>query len=254
VCGSHVGMGTPELSVVVPTLDEAEALPELLAQLGQQAGIALEVIVADGGSRDATLEIAQAAGARVVHAPRGRGAQKNAGAAVARAAYLLFLHADSWLESPGLLRDALAALRDDLAKHGGDAAGHFPLRFARAERGHARFYRGLEEKTACNRPDTVNGDQGALLRTAHFHALGGFDEELPFLEDQRLAARIFARDRWIVLPGRLVTSARRFESEGHYRRYTLMAIMMGLHAAGLEVFFSRARGVYVGQSEAARLG
>jgi rSAM/selenodomain-associated transferase 2 len=243
----------PELSVVVPTLNEAAALPSLLAELAQQTGIALEVLVADGGSSDASVAVAERAGARVVRAPRGRGAQMNAAAAVARGEYLLFLHADSGLGSPLLLRDALAALRQEIAARGANAAGHFPLRFARSSDAHAFFYRGLEEKTAINRPDTINGDQGTLLAAAHFRALGGFDERLPFLEDQRLAAKIFAQGRWIVLPGRLITSARRFESEGVYRRYTLMAIMMGMHASGTDAFFARARGVYASQDQAREL-
>jgi len=244
---------TPELSVILPTLNEAAALPALLADLARQSGIALEVLLADGGSSDASIALAERAGARVVRAPRGRGAQMNAAAAVARGEYLLFLHADSGLGSPLLLRDALAALRADLAAHGGNAAGHFPLRFARSHAGHTLFYRGLEEKTALNRPITINGDQGVLLRASYFRALGGFDERLPFLEDQRLAERIFATDRWVVLPGRLLTSARRFESEGHYRRYTLMAIIMGMQASGVDQFFARARGVYAAQNEAAQL-
>jgi rSAM/selenodomain-associated transferase 2 len=238
------------LSVVIPSLDEAAALPALLADLRAQQGVELELIVADGGSTDGTAELARAAGARVVQAPRGRGAQMNAGAAVARGDTLLFLHADSRLESPQQLRQALEALR---AAGDARAAGHFALRFERAQPGLERFFRHVEGKTALNRPGTINGDQGLLLARGFFDDLGGFDERLPFLEDQRIAAKIFERGRWILLPGRLTTSARRFETEGAYRRYTLMALIMGLHAADAEEFFRRAPQVYAAQRDTSRL-
>jgi len=239
----------PELSVIVPALNEADALPRLIAQLHEQQGVSLEVIVADGGSSDGSVERAREHGARVVSAPRGRGAQMNAGAKLARAEHVLFLHADSQLTSPMLLSRALAAVRDAEGSSGARVAGHFPLRFERREPGHDFFYRMLEEKTALNRRDTINGDQGALLSTAYFRELGGFDERLPFLEDQRLAARVFDTGRWVVLPGRLITSARRFETEGHHRLYTLMAIIMGMHAAKVSGFFERAPKVYAAQQE-----
>ena len=244
---------TPELSVVIPTLNEAAALPTLLDQLQRQEGIALEVVVADGGSTDATAALAQAAGARVVTAPRGRGAQMNAGARVATGAHLLFLHADSEFGSTRQLREALDELKGRLALEGPRCAGHFALRFVRKQPGHERLFRYLEEKTALNRPGTINGDQGLLLPAEYFRELGGFDERLPFLEDQRIAARIFQTGRWHVLPGPLYTSARRFETEGAYRRYTLMSLIMGLHAAGADEFFARAPEVYASQDRTARL-
>lgn len=226
------------------------ALPALLADLHAQHGIALELVVADGGSTDGTATLAIAGGARLVSAPRGRGGQMNAGAAVTTAPWLLFLHADSRLPDPELLARALAVLRAAEAEHGPRVAGHFPLRFARSRSGHSLAWRYLEEKTAFNRPWTINGDQGLLLARAFFAELGGFDASLPFLEDQRIAARIREAGRWITLPGHLVTSARRFETEGLHRRYQLMAIIMGLYAAGLDEFFRRAPAVYRAQHEA----
>lgn len=238
------------LSVIIPALNEAEHLPGLLESLRAQSGVDLEIVVADGGSSDATVACARAAGATVVRSARGRGLQMNAGAAASRGERLLFLHADTRLDSPTLLRDAVGALTgtDDDA-----CAGHFPLRFLRTQPGHDLLYRYLEGKTRLNRPYTINGDQGLLISRRYFNRLGGYDTRLPFLEDQRLSARIFATGRWLVLPGALTTSARRFESEGHRERLAVMALMMGAHAVGLDDFFTRAPDVYRAQAETARL-
>ena len=238
-----------DLSVVIPTLNEAQALPALLDDLRRQQDIALQIVVADGGSSDGTPELAGKAGATVIAAPRGRAAQMNAGARAATAGTVLFLHADSRLEHPRQLREAL----DALTTAGPRVAGHWPLRFARTQPGNELFYRYMEEKSALNRGGTINGDQGLLLSAAYFRELGRFDERLPFLEDQRIAANVFASGHWITLPGTLTTSARRFESEGPRRRYTLMALIMGLHAASADEYFARAHEVYATQDATGRL-
>lgn len=199
--------------------------------------------MADGGSRDDTCARARAAGARVVTASRGRGAQMNTGAACAGSALLLFLHADTRVPGNTVLADAVACLRTAGAPTA-PVAGHFPLRFERSLPGNERTWRFLEAKTALARPWTVNGDQGLLIGRPFFEALGGFDTRLPYLEDQRIGALIRAHGRWITLPGRLHTSARRFEREGLGVRLRIMILIMGAHAAGLDEFFARAPHVY----------
>ena len=241
-----------ELSVIVPTLDEAEVLPGLLADLHGQQGVRLEVLVADGGSTDATAAVAAAAGARVIAAPRGRGAQMNAAARLAQGSMLLFLHADSRLPDPHLLAGALRALQG-ASRTDANVAGHFPLCFDRRDDRNRLGYRYLEEKSTLNREQTINGDQGLLLAAPFFARLGGFDEGLPFLEDQRIAARIRSCGRWLTLPGRLHTSARRFETEGFHRRYLLMGLIMVMHSLGREEFFARAPQVYRVQRQTGRL-
>ena len=98
------------LSIIIPTLNEAEHLPALLDDLKQQQNISLEIIVGDGGSTDATRAVAEAYGVSFVSAKPGRGAQMNAAARKATGEYLLFLHADSRLDDPNLLADAVQAL------------------------------------------------------------------------------------------------------------------------------------------------
>lgn len=112
----------PVLSVVIPTLNE-EA--RIAATIDSVRGDGVEVIVADGGSSDSTRAIASRNGARVVEAPRGRGPQLNAGAAVARSDLLLFLHADTTLPS-----DYLEVVKETVADPG-IALGAFRLRIDR---------------------------------------------------------------------------------------------------------------------------
>ncbi len=240
------------LSVIIPTLNEAENIPSLLADLKQQQNIRLEIIVGDGGSTDATQAVAKSAGALFVCASRGRGVQMNAAALQATGAYLLFLHADSRIDDPHLLSNAVKALITERADPE-RIAGHFRLRFIRTTHKYAVAFHYAEEKTAFNRVNTTNGDQGLLLSREFFRHLGGFDESMTFLEDQRIAEKIRLEGKWITLPGYLKTSARRFEAEGFHRRYILMSMMMGLYSIGEDQFFARAPGVYQLQQETCTL-
>jgi rSAM/selenodomain-associated transferase 2 len=239
------------LSVIIPTLNEAEHLPALLRDLAAQRHLSLEIIIGDGGSTDATRTAAEEYGALFVGTRRGRAAQMNAAARQATGDFLLFLHADTSIDDPDLLCNALHAISSGPSHS--RVAGHFPLRFVRASDRNALAYRYAEEKTAFNRVNTTNGDQGLLLSTDFFRYLGGFDERLPFLEDQRIAEKIRAEGTWITLPGHLNTSARRFEAEGFHRRYILMSMMMGLYSIGAEEFFARAPGIYKSQQDTDRL-
>jgi rSAM/selenodomain-associated transferase 2 len=242
----------PLLSVVIPTLNEAENLPSLLDDLKKQQNISLEIIVGDGGSSDATRSVSHAYGVHFVTAGRGRGVQMNAAAEQASGDYFLFLHADSRIDDPYLLARAVQAMTDEMC--GKDlTAGHFCLRFMRSTKRNTMAYRYTEEKSAFNRANTTNGDQGLLLSKEFFRNLGGFDESMPFLEDQRIAGKIRSQGKWITLPGYLITSARRFEIEGFHRRYILMSMMMGLYSVGAEEFFVRAPGVYRVQQDTGTL-
>jgi rSAM/selenodomain-associated transferase 2 len=240
------------LSIIIPALNEAENLPALLDDLRKQQNISLEIIVGDGGSTDATRSVADASGVCFVTAVRGRGAQMNAATGQAAGDYILFLHADSRIDDPCLLGNALRAITSEL-RNQNRVAGHFCLRFMRTAKRNAMAYRYAEEKSAINRVNTTNGDQGLLLSKEFFSHLGGFDESLPFLEDQRIAEKIRSVGKWITLPGYLKTSARRFETEGFHRRYILMSMMMGLHSVGAEEFFVRAPGIYRVQQDTGTL-
>lgn len=243
-------MSAPDLSIIIPVLDEAQTLPRLFAVLAGVDSMALEIIVVDGGSQDQSKQIAIAHGARVLDSAAGRGRQMNLGAGHANAPLLLFLHADTRPQSATQLAQAVAQIQ--AAAHA-RVAGHFALEFEREQRKNDLLYRYMQEKTASQRRYTINGDQGLLIARSWFWELGGFDTRLPFLEDQRMAATIHDQGEWLLLPGQLITSARRFETEGAKTRYILMAIIMAMYAVRLDAFFERAPRVYATQSVTGRL-
>jgi rSAM/selenodomain-associated transferase 2 len=198
----------PLISVVVPVLDEARALPGLLDHLAGLAG-RWEVVVADGGSRDGSAEHARAhaLAPHVLVAPRGRARQQNAGAAAASGELLVFLHADSRLPA-GAYASLTGALRDPAC-----VGGNFALRFD----GEDRFSRGLTRWYALQRRLGIYyGDSTLWLRRAEFDALGGF-ADVAIMEDHDLVRRLERRGRTACLPGPALTSPRRWRALGWWR-------------------------------------
>ncbi|MEE2965217.1 MAG: TIGR04283 family arsenosugar biosynthesis glycosyltransferase [Acidobacteriota bacterium] len=249
-------MSSCDVSVIVPTLNEERVLPDLLRDLQRQTRVRLEVLVADGGSDDGTTALVESFDfARVVACDRGRGRQMNRAAREALGTYLCFLHADTRIPSDGLLGSACRTMTDERRIAGHDRlAGHFPLEFLRADRRkHRVAFRYAEEKMSFDRPHVVNGDQGLLLTPDFFAAVGGFDESLDFLEDQKIAADIRRQGRWVLLPGKMQTSARRFEAAGFHRLYILMSIMQAMYWTGANEFFDRTPGIYRQQQEVGKL-
>jgi hypothetical protein len=169
----------------------------------------------------------------------------NAGASTSNSEWLLFLHADSRLTDDNQLRQALDCLRSHQLGTSADAsAGRFPLRFdspADEDRFGLFFY---EAKACLGRPGGIHGDQGLLLTKSFFYRVGPFREDLPIMEDTSLAEKIRATGQWLLLPGELFTSARRFQAEGLKSRQTLNALMMNFLAVGWLDFFAKAPDVY----------
>jgi rSAM/selenodomain-associated transferase 2 len=238
------------LSVIIPTMNEQDCLPLLLADLNVQKKVNLQIIITDGGSTDDTIECCRPFDPVIVWAPGGRASQLNAGFRKSTGDNLLFLHADTRIKDPFLLSNALEHWSTALANANHDmVAGHFPLKFIRTTRNHDMSFRYAEGKTHFNRINTTNGDQGFLLRRSFFKDLGGFNESQHFLEDQKLAEKIRIRGTWITLPGVLYTSGRRFEVESFHRLYILMGMLMALYSTGRMEFFERAKAIYVSQGE-----
>jgi rSAM/selenodomain-associated transferase 2 len=213
---------TARVSVVVPVLDEELALPGLLDHLASLDGGPPEVIVVDGGSRDATLELARRHPLRpqVERSARGRAAQMNAGAARASGEIVAFLHADTRLPA-----DALTRLRRaPRSVLGGNFALHFD--------GGDRFSRVLGRWYALQRRLGVYyGDSVIWLRRPALDALGGY-RPLPIMEDYDLVRRLERSGRTACLPGPAVTSSRRWRALGPARTAFAWVFIRWLYLAG----------------------
>lgn len=203
------------ISVVIPTFNAGPLLVHTLAALVPAVveGIVQEAIVADGGSTDDTLVIADAAGAHVVEAPRGRGTQLEAGAAVAKGDWLLFVHADTVLD-PGWAEEAQSFIDRVQSGRRPQAAAYF--RFALDDDGFMPRLLETMVGLRCSVFALPYGDQGLLISRALYKRLGGF-RAIPLMEDVDLVRRLKRRQR-VVLKSRAVTSAQRYLREGYVSR------------------------------------
>jgi rSAM/selenodomain-associated transferase 2 len=211
------------LSIVIPALDEAAGIAAVLAGLQPMRARGVEVVVVDGGSRDATVEIARPLADRVVGAPRGRARQMNAGAAVAGGDALLFLHADTLLPA-----DADHQVLAGLAV-GDRAWGRFDVRIA----GRPRMLRVIAALMNLRSRATgiASGDQALFMTRAVFDAAGGFPDQ-PLMEDIELSRRLLRRSRPLCLAGPALTSGRRWEARGVWRTIFLMWRLRWRYARG----------------------
>lgn len=213
--GSH-------LSVIVPTLNEAELIADFLVHLRATAPAA-EIIVVDGGSRDQTPMLAGQQATRVLQSPPGRAKQMNAGAAVASGQILWFVHADSLVpaDSPDRIAQALADPRV--------VGGCFRLRFPRRQ----WIYRISDclGNLAVDLFQIALGDHGIFCRRADFSRVGGYPD-VPLMEDAELYRRL-RRDggRMRQLPAYVVSSPRRYEQFGPLRTTATYLVILLLYLA-----------------------
>ncbi len=212
------------IGVVIPTLNEAGTLPALLADL-RRVAVPLDVVVADGGSTDATRAAAAAGGARVLAAPRARATQMNAGARAVKGEWLLFLHADCRLPPP-----ARRALLEGVV----DAPELEAAVFRFAIDLPAGWKRFIELGQALRQAlyGLPYGDQGLLVRRALFESVGGFPD-LPLLEDVALLRLLRRRVRVHTLPASVQTSGRRYRRDGVLRTWLRHTWIIMLYLAGV---------------------
>ncbi|HEY7677699.1 MAG TPA: TIGR04283 family arsenosugar biosynthesis glycosyltransferase [Candidatus Methylomirabilis sp.] len=217
---------SPQLSIIIPARDDAEALARTLDHIVRLPGIeTAELIVAAWGDPAGTGRAA-AWRARVLWPPDGtRAALMNAGAAVARGETLLFLHADS-LPPP----DALARIEDALA----DArvvGGAFAHRFL--EPGWSlRAISGIN-RIRYRLTGNYYGDQGLFVRAEVFRRMGGY-RALAILEDLDFSQRLKRIGKTALVPVPLYTSGRRFVARGPWRTFWFMVWLLALHTLGLD--------------------
>lgn len=197
----------PVLSIVLPVLNEATGIVAALEALAPLRTAGAEVIVVDGGSVDASADLARPGADQVLHGPRGRASQMNVGAAAARGGVLLFLHADTGLPE-GAERSIANAI--DAGRHWG------------------RFDVHIEGKSAwlplvaalmnwrSRLTGIVTGDQAIFVSRAVFDTVGGFPD-IPLMEDIVLSRRLLRTGRPACLAARVSTSGRRWERHGVWR-------------------------------------
>jgi rSAM/selenodomain-associated transferase 2 len=202
-----------KLSVVVPVLNEARALPALLEHLQSLQRSGIEVVLVDGGSEDGSVAIAARAGFQVIRAERGRARQMNAGAAAVQGDVLLFLHADTRLPG-GAVQLIDAALAD-----GRHVWGRFDVEFDVRTWTMAATAFGMNLRSRLS--GIATGDQALFMTRAAFDGVGGFPEQ-PLMEDVEITARLRQRSRPACVRRPVLTSARRWQARGAWRTIFLM--------------------------------
>ena len=200
------------VSVVVPTLNEARALPALLKQLQawQQPGD--EILVVDGGSNDGTAALAQESCANVLRVNAGRSNQLNAGGHHARGDVIWFVHADSDIKHVSRT-DIVSAIESGTQWGWCTVAIDDPALWFRV------IERGMRWRSKLTRVAT--GDQGVFVQRGLFEQLGGFNP-IELMEDVDFAKRARAIARPAVIAGTIATSARRWRRHGIMKTILLM--------------------------------
>lgn len=200
------------LSVIIPVLNEAAQITQTLDTVQDLRAAGHEVILADGGSSDQTVQLARGLADQVIDTPSGRATQMNAGAAAALGGILLFLHADTRLP-----RGAAARIIE--AIESGRGWGRFDVQLS----GRHRMLRVVERMISWRSRLTgvATGDQAIFVRRDWFEAAGGY-AAIPLMEDVRLSKELLRRGRPACLPQRVVTSSRRWEEHGIWGTILLM--------------------------------
>jgi glycosyltransferase involved in cell wall biosynthesis len=210
------------VAIVIPMLNEAASLPRLLRSLGALAPAPDEIVAVDGGSTDASVEIASAGGLRVVMSQRGRGAQINAGVAAASAPLVCVLHADTLLPD-----DAMAVIGATMADARMALASFLPLlsgpggvRWGTSLHNWAKTYYGpmlFRPQLFLRGGRLLFGDHAMFFRRADFLAAGGCNTALPMMEDVDLCVRLHRFGRTRMVNRVVITSDRRITAWGPLR-------------------------------------
>jgi rSAM/selenodomain-associated transferase 2 len=214
----------PRISVVVPALNEAAIIAQTLADLAPLRALGHELILVDGGSSDATRDLAAPLVDRVLEAPRGRARQLDAGARVARGDWLWFLHADTRVPPPALeaLLGACRAPTD---------WGRFNVRLSGAAPALRVIERAMNARSRLT--GIATGDQGVFVARAAYDAVGGFPQ-IPLMEDIALSRLLRRRQRPLCLRTPLIVSSRRWEQRGIGRTVLLMWRLRLAYALGAD--------------------
>ena len=215
------------LSVVIPTYNASSMLENCYSSLKEAISQfpMTEIIVVDAHSTDDTVTVAESLGATVIDSERGRGTQLDAGAQVAMGSWILFVHADTALQS-GWATEAMQFIKDPKSADRGAV-----FRFRLDDYGIAAQM--LEQLVAlrCRILALPYGDQALLLPRSFYHTLGGF-LPIPIMEDVDLVRRI-GRKRLTYLSSYAVTSSQRYKEKGYLLRMARNVICLALYFLGI---------------------
>ena len=212
----------PIISVIMPTLNEAENIGRALSTISNRPGI--EIIIMDGGSSDGTDQIATDLGLDVYQTPPSKAGQMNTGAALARGEILLFLHADTLLPY-----DFQKHVRETIDRVG-VAAGAFHLGID-APGSRLRFI----ETVANFRSRFLRmpyGDQAIFMRAKTFGAIGGYPDQ-PIMEDFELVRRLRRLGKIAIAAEPVLTSPRRWLNMGVLRTWLINQMIVIAYLAGV---------------------
>jgi rSAM/selenodomain-associated transferase 2 len=224
-----------QLSIIIPALNEAGCIRDILRQLQALRAQGHEIILVDGGSCDETIALAQPLVDQLLPAPAGRALQMNVGAKAASGQVFWFLHADTRVP------DKAARLITEALQQAG-SWGRFDVRLS----GDKLLLRLVERMMNWRSRFTgvASGDQGMFVTRELFERVGGF-AELPLMEDIDLSRRL-KREQWpVCLRDTLTTSSRRWEQKGVLRTIALMwylrlAYFLGVSPARLAMRYDQA--------------
>ena len=202
------------LSIIIPILNEATRIPQLLEELEQLRQSNCEIIIVDGGSTDNSVEIAENSGFRVEKSTRGRAHQMNTGAEKASGSALLFLHADTQLPDTA---DTL--IKKIFSDNPSSCWGYFRVRIG----GHSKvlYIVGLMMNLRSYLTNIVTGDQVIFVKKEAFLKAGCFPEQL-LMEDIELSKKLCRLSRPSCINCHVITSGRRWELYGVWKTIFLM--------------------------------
>ena len=206
-------------SIVIPMLNEERILPALIAHLANLDPAPLEVLAVDGGSADRSLQLAEAAGWRVVQTEAGRGRQINAGVEAARGEYVVVLHADTVPPA-----DMISVIDETLSDPAIALAGFTPIlrgpdktRWGTTAHNWAKtwyaplLFRPHLFVKGCR---LLFGDHAMFFRAAQFLECGGCDPQAKVMEEADLCIRMTRFGRVKLVPRMIETSDRRVAEWG----------------------------------------
>ena len=205
-------MTTPQVSIVVPVLNEADSIRSALARLSVLREAGAEVVIVDGGSTDDTLANVRDLCDQLISAPRGRGSQMNAGANRASGVVLIFLHADTILPL-----GALDAVKQAIDR--GAVWGRFDVAIDGASRWFPLISFMMNVRSRWT--GIATGDQAIFVARQAFLESGGFPD-IPLMEDVSFCSSMRSRSRPACLSDKVITSGRRWEKNGVLRTILMM--------------------------------